>query len=112
MLDRKFISASGVAAGLVCAVIPLAITGLLLFRYLTGTGGLGALLYFCLAFGAIFIPVQLTVNAGSKKYCARLAADKNAQPARNYKIINGVFYGMMAALMGMAVVLAWTYLTL
>ena len=112
MQAHKLISKSGVAAGLACAAIPLAVTGLLLFRHAAKTGSADELLIWTFATFFAFFPAQLIFAVKVNRYDKQRLAGDDAPPTQALKLLYGAALGMMASGAGLMLALLWVYFTM
>lgn len=109
MEKHSFISKSGLAAGIVCIVLPLAVTGLLLFRSLTNKNSIDELIIWVVVTVFTVIPVQLAMNRELGRYMRRHMAGDEAPPTHALKLLYGAAHGLFISLAGLMLALLWVY---
>lgn len=109
MQDHKMISRSGVAAGLICAVIPLAVTGLLLFRFVKKTGSTDEVLIWTIVTLFLLFPASLAFQREVDKYYRQRQSGDDALPTPRLKLLYGAALGVAIFLLGHMSALLWLY---
>jgi len=107
--DHNLVSKQGIIAGVLCAVIPLTVTGILLFRYMTQRGSFDDFLLTSMGFVFVFAVTQFMMNHESNKLYKQLMAEDFTPPSNKFKLFYGAARGMMVSAAGMFLELASTY---
>jgi high-affinity Fe2+/Pb2+ permease len=107
--NHHLVSKQGVIAGVICAVIPLTVTGILLFRYLTQKGSFDDFLMTAMVIVIVFAIMQMLMNFESNKLYKQLMAEDFTPPSNKFKLLYGAAQGMMVSLIGMLLTLSSTY---